>query len=164
MLDRPAVQDLSSPSRPSAPASIDRLVPGAAEEAIWLLARCLIGGIFVSSGFGKLTGLDGFAASLAAKGVPMAEVMALVGGAVEFFGGLAIVLGWQARYAALLMALFTVVATLISHRFWDVQDAVARKGQIIHFTKNLAILGAFLLLFVHGAGRFSVDGWLRRRR
>jgi putative oxidoreductase len=136
---------------------------GAGGDAIWLLARLCIGGIFVNSGFGKLMTLDAFAASLAKNGVPMADVMAVIGAAVEFFGGLAIVLGIQMRYAALLMALFTIAATLISHRFWELDDVAARRGQNVHFAKNLAIFGAFLLLFVQGAGRFSFDGWRQRK-
>src|SRR5262245_16555460 len=166
MLDRAATHELSLPSdRTSAPSSaLDRLTAGLAGDTIWLLARLCIGGIFVYSGFGKLTGLEGFAASLAKNGVPMAEVMAVVGAAVEFFGGLAIVLGLQTRTAALLMAAFTVSATLISHRFWEFQDAAMLKQQGVHFMKNLAIFGAFLLLFVHSGGRLSVDGWWRRAR
>jgi putative oxidoreductase len=166
MLDRPATSELSFPSQrsSSSPSALDRLTAGIGGDAIWLLARCCIGGIFVYSGFGKLTGLDGFAASLAKNGVPMADVMATVGASVEFFGGLAIVLGLQTRYAALLMAAFTISATLISHRFWELQDAAAFKQQSVHFMKNLAILGAFLLLFVQGGGRLSFDGWRRRAR
>jgi putative oxidoreductase len=166
MLDRPATHELSFPSdRASAPSSaLDRLTAGIGGDAVWLLARCCIGGIFVYSGFGKLTGLEGFAASLAKNGVPMAEVMAVVGAAVEFFGGLAIVLGLQTRTAALLMAAFTVSATLISHRFWELQDPAAFKQQSVHFMKNLAIFGAFLLLFVQGGERWSIDGWRRRAK
>jgi putative oxidoreductase len=166
MLDLPATRELSFPSAKSAASSsaIDRIAAGAGGDTLWLLARCFIGGIFVYSGFGKLMGLEGFGAMLAKAGVPMPEVMAAVGAAVEFFGGLAIMLGLQTRYAALLMALFTVSATLISHRFWEFEDLAARKGQSIHFMKNLAILGAFLLLFVQGGGRLSFDGWWRRAK
>jgi putative oxidoreductase len=164
MLDSPATRALSLPAdRTTAPSStLDRLSAGIGGDTVWLLARLCIGGIFVFSGFGKLTGLEGFAASLAKNGVPMAEVMAVVGAAVEFLGGLAIVLGLQTRYAALLMAAFTVSATLISHRFWEFQDVVMFKQQSVHFMKNLAIFGAFLLLFVQGGGRLSIDGWWRR--
>jgi putative oxidoreductase len=165
MLDRPATRDLSFPSdsTSSASSAIDRLAAGIGGDAMWLLARIFIGGIFLYSGFGKLTGIEGFAASLAKNGVPMAHVMAVVGAAVECFGGLAIALGLQTRYAALLMAAFTISATLISHRFWELQDAAAFKQQSVHFMKNLAILGAFLLLFVQGGGRWSFDGWRRAK-
>ena len=166
MLDRPATPELALPSERSASRSsaLDRLMAGAGGDTVWLLARCFIGGIFVYSGFGKLMALDAFAASLAKNGVPMADVAAVVGAAVEFGGGLAIVLGLQTRYAALLMALFTISATLISHRFWELQDLALRKQQSVHFMKNLAILGAFLLLLVQGGGRLSFDGWWRRAR
>jgi putative oxidoreductase len=162
MLDRPATHVLSLPSVPSS--ALNRLTAGIGGDAVWLLARCCIGGIFVFSGFGKLTGLEGFAASLAKNGVPMADVMAVVGATVEFFGGLAIVLGLQTRTAALLMAAFTVSATLISHRFWEFQDPAVFKQQTVHFMKNLAILGGFLLLFVQGGGRLSLDSSWRRAR
>jgi putative oxidoreductase len=160
---RPATLELSVPSdHSSASSSFDRVVAGTAGDAIWLVARCLIGGIFVQSGFGKLMALDAFAASLAKSGVPMAEIMAVIGAAVEFGGGIEIVIGLQTRMAALLMFAFTVVATLISHRFWELADAAARKQQSVQFAKNLAIMGAFLLLLVQGGRRFSFDGWWRR--
>jgi putative oxidoreductase len=163
MLERAAAHDLSLSSQHSSTLpAIDRVAAGTGGDTLWLLARCFIGGIFVYSGFGKITGLEGFAASLAKNGVPMPQVMAAVGAAVEFFGGLAIVLGLKTRHAALLMALFTISATLISHRFWEFQDVATFKAQSVQFMKNVAILGAFLLLFVQGGGRLSLDGWWRR--
>jgi putative oxidoreductase len=120
-----------------------------------LLGRILLGGIFVLSGYGKLMGLSAFAASLEQKGVPFASVMALIGAPVEFFGGLAIVLGIETRYAAALMVGFVIVATLISHRFWEYQDA-ARQMQQTQFVKNVAIIGGFVVLFVQGGGRFTL--------
>ena len=121
----------------------------------------LLGGIFVLSGYGKLMGLSAFAASLEQKGVPFASVMALIGAPVEFFGGLAIVLGIETRYAAALMVGFVIVATLISHRFWEYQDAV-RQMQQTQFVKNVAIIGGFVVLFVQGGGRFTLARLWRR--
>ena len=83
-----------------------------------LLGRILLGGIFVVSGYGKLMGLSAFAASLEQKGVPFASVMALIGAPVEFFGGLAIVLGIETRYAAALMVGFVIVVVL-KHCVWS---------------------------------------------
>jgi putative oxidoreductase len=132
-------------------------------SAICLLGRILIGGIFVQSGFQKLMGLDAFAAGLARNGIPgaVAQVLAPIGAAVEFVGGLAIVLGLMTRYAAVLMILFVIVATLISHRFWPLQGA-ERRTQAVQFAKNAAILGGFLYVFAAGAGRVSLDRWWRR--
>jgi putative oxidoreductase len=127
-------------------------------NAFWLVGRVLIGGIFVQSGLEKLMDLGGFAGMLSSAGVPAASVMAPIGAAVEFFGGLAIVLGLATRYAALAMIGFVIVATLISHRFWAVPEA-QQQAQMVQFAKNVAIVGGFLFVFVTGGGRFSLDRW-----
>jgi putative oxidoreductase len=125
------------------------------------IGRILLGGIFVVSGYGKLMGLAAFAASLERRGVPFASALAPVGACVEFFGGLAIVLGVEVRAAALLMIAFVIVATLISHRFWELQDA-ARSAQVTQFAKNMAIIGGFALLHAAGGGRYAVERLWRR--
>jgi len=126
-------------------------------EALWLLlGRIFIGVLFVPSGYGKLTSPAGMAAMLAAKGAPAPEALAMLAGAVELFGGLAIILGLKTRCAALVMIVFTIVATLLAHQFWML-DAPARMAQQIQFFKNLAIIGGFLFVFVRGAGPISVD-------
>lgn len=134
----------------------------AGQDALLLAARVLLGAIFVQSGFGKLMALGGFIAGLESQGVPMAAVMGTIGALVEAFGGLAVVLGAWTRLAALLVAAFTVAATLIAHRYWDVPPE-AMKMQQIQFMKNLAIIGGFLALVAAGSGRFSIDGWRARR-
>jgi len=141
---------------------IDRLA-AVWNDTICLLGRILIGGIFVQSGFQKLMGLDAFAASLARNGIPaaIAPVLAPIGAGVEFVGGLAVVLGLMTRYAAVLMIVFVIVATLISHRFWALEGA-ERRAQTVQFAKNVAIIGGFLFDFVTDGGRLSLDRWRRR--
>ncbi|MEJ0070503.1 MAG: DoxX family protein [Pseudomonadota bacterium] len=68
--------------------------------------------------------------------------MALVAGAVELLGGLAIILGFKTRATAVIMILFTIVATLLAHPYW------IDPTQKIQFYKNLAIIGGFLFVFV----------------
>lgn len=135
----------------------------AGQDVLLLAARVLLGAIFVQSGFGKLMALGGFIGGLESQGVPMAAVLGTVGALVEAFGGLAVVLGAWTRLAALLVAAFTVAATLIAHRYWDAAPE-AMKMQQTQFMKNLAIIGGFLALAAAGGGRFSVDGWLAGRR
>jgi putative oxidoreductase len=130
-------------------------------DPMMLLGRIMLGGIFVVSGYGKLMGLAAFAASLEKNGVPFASALAPVGAGVEFFGGLAIVLGLEVRHVALLMTAFVIVATLISHRFWEFEGA-ARKAQEINLSKNVAIIGGFILLHAAGGGRFAVERLWRR--
>lgn len=112
--------------------------------------------LFLPSGFAKLSNLGGFAHSLAARSVPVPSLFAVIGASVEFFGSLAIALGFKMRYAALLMAAFVAVATIISHRFWEA-DAATYLAQYSNFFKNLAIMGGFLVLYARGAGPYSID-------
>ena len=119
------------------------------------LARLALSAIFIPSGFSKLLHLEAFARSLTARGVPGGTAMALLAAAVEFFGGLAIALGFKVRWSALLMLAFTIVTALVSHRFWNFADG-ERTMQYIQFMKNLAIAGGFLAVAVAGAGRFRI--------
>jgi putative oxidoreductase len=137
--------------------------PTTRDETILLLGRIALGAIFVKSGLQKLLALGAFAASLAQRGVPASTTWAVIGATVEFVGGILIVTGLRTREASLLMILFVIVATGISHRFWEFAEA-ARRTQESQFFKNLSIIGGFLLLFVTGGGRYSLDGWLLRRK
>ena len=88
--------------------------------------------------------------------------MGWLGAIVEFGGGVLVILGLRVRYAALLLALFVVVATAISHRYWEYPVAEI-VGQRNNFFKNLTIFGGMLFLFLHGAGRLSVDGLMGKK-
>ena len=134
------------------------------EDVILLLGRVALGAIFVKSGVQTLMAISAFAASLASRGVPQSSTWAVIGATVEFVGGIIIVTGFRARPASLLMILFVIVATGISHRYWEFADAAARRAQESQFFKNLAIVGGFLLLYVCGSGRFGLDTLLLRRK
>ena len=121
-----------------------------------LLGRLTLAAIYLPSGFSKLLHLGSFAQGLTNRGVPGGTLVAVLGAGVEFLGSICIIVGFQTRWAALVMAAFTVAAALVSHRFWDADEA-ARAMQYIQFMKNLAITGGFVILFVAGAGRYSVD-------
>lgn len=133
------------------------------DDLILLLGRLALGAIFVKSGLQKLMALGAFAASLASRGVTQSSVSAVIGATVEFVGGILIVTGLRTREASLLMILFVIVATGISHRFWEFAEA-ARRAQESQFFKNLSIIGGFLLLFVSCSGRFGLDSLLGRRK
>ena len=132
-------------------------------DSVLLLSRIAMSAIFLPSGFQKLTHLSTFAGMLGQHGVPAVAVLAPLAACVEFFGAVLILTGTRVRWAALLMALFTAIAALISHRYWELGDAAQRVNQHIHFMKNVAIIGGFLSLFVAGAGAYSVDHWLAHR-
>src|SRR5256885_8382124 len=122
------------------------VISGSRQDVIVLLGRVALGAIFVMSGLQKLMALGAFAASLASRGVPQSSVWAVVGATVEFVGGILIVTGLRTREASLLMVLFVIVATGISHRYWEFADA-ARRLQESQFFKNLSIIGGVVLLF-----------------
>jgi putative oxidoreductase len=120
-----------------------------------LVGRILLATLFVVSGIGKIAGFAGTAGYIASKGLPMTELLTAATIVVELGSGLAIIAGWKARWAALLLAGFTIVASVLFHNFWAAPAAEAMNQQI-HFMKNLSIIGGMLLLFAHGPGRFSV--------
>ena len=145
--------------RPSGLAAWER--HGPTHESIGLLiARIAMGAIFLWSGFGKLGSLTEFTAGMLERGVPFAQVLAPLGAAIEFAAALALILGVWTRLAASALAVFTVVATLIAHRFWDF-PAQDQRLQTIQFMKNLAIFGGLAAVIATGGGRFSIDRILR---
>ena len=120
-----------------------------------LAGRILITLIFLRSAYGKITGFSTVAGVMAKKGMPFSEV--LLAGAIvfEIAGGLMILLGWNARWGALLLAIFLVPATLIFHNFWAV-DAAQLTNQLNHFMKNVSILGALVFIIGMGSGPLSL--------
>jgi putative oxidoreductase len=130
-------------------------------DILLLIGRILLGWIFVRSGYGKIFDIPSYAATFPARGLP--TFLAYIAVPAEFFGGIALILGIATRYVVLVMVVFMLVATFSSHRYWEFTDAAVRRAQDSSFYKNMAMLGGFLFLFVGGAGRFSIDAWLRRR-
>lgn len=132
-------------------------------DALALVGRILLGLLFLMNVWPRLSsGVGGFARYLASLGVPAPEFFAWVSSAIELVAGIALILGVATRYSALLLLLYVIVATVFAHRYWE-YPAVAQTAQYFNLIKNLAVMGGLLLLFVTGAGRFSVDGWLRKR-
>jgi len=121
------------------------------DSALILLGRILLAVIFVFSGFGKLTDIGGTAGYFGSVGLPVPTLTAWVVGLVELLGGLAVLVGFKTRIAALVLAVFTLAATLVAHT--NVSDQV----QLLMALKNLAIIGGFLALAAHGAGKISID-------
>ena len=121
-----------------------------------LAGRILLSLMFIISGWGKVAGFAGTAGYMASKGMPFPELLLIGTIIVELGGGLMLLAGWQARIAALAIFLFIIPATLIFHNFWAVDPAQAQ-GQMIHFMKNLTIMGGMLYVMAFGAGPLSLD-------
>ena len=121
-----------------------------------LVGRILIALIFVFAGFGKITGFEGTVGYIASKGMPLPQLAAIGAIIIELGGGIMLVLGWKTRLAAMALFLFTGLAAVIFHNFWAAAPDQAQ-NQMIHFLKNMAIMGGMLFVMVHGAGAFCLD-------
>lgn len=114
-----------------------------------LITRLFLAAVFIPAGLGKLGDVAGFAGYLTSGGLP--AFLAWPSIIFEVLLGLSMLIGFQARWMALLGAGFCVLAGLLYH------FAPADQMQMIMFFKNLGIAGAFLMLFAHGPGKLAVD-------
>ena len=117
--------------------------------------RILLALIFIMAGFNKIGGFAGTAGYIASKGLPMSEVVTVLTIIVEVGGGILLVVGWNARWAAAALAIFTLLAAFIFHAPWAATAAMAQ-AETINFMKNLAIAGGLLQVVAFGPGPFSM--------
>jgi putative oxidoreductase len=118
------------------------------------LGRLLMSSLFIWAGWEKLFkfGPTGTAGYFASKHIPIPDVAAWVVIVIELIGGLMILVGFQTRWVALVLAIFCLITGFGVHL--PTGDA----NDMIHFYKNLVMAGGFLYVFAHGAGVLSVDG------
>ena len=116
------------------------------DSTVSLIGRVLLAYIFLVAGWGKLTAYSATVGYMEAMGVPGSLLPLTI--LVEFGGGLALLFGFQARFAALGLGIFSLITAFIFHGGAD--DA-------INFMKNFAMAGGLFFLMLHGAGKFSID-------
>lgn len=109
-----------------------------------------MGGYFVYSGYNHFKNLPAMTGFAKMKNVPAARVMVIVSGVMLVLGGAAIIVNRYAILGMCLLVLFIIPTTIIMHNFWKEKDVAARMSDRIHFTKNIAILGALILLISIG--------------
>ncbi len=122
-----------------------------------LIARFLLALMFVLAGISKFTGLEGTAGYIASQGLPLPSLLAFATALLETVGGVMLIVGWQARWAALALAAFTALASVLFHNFWAL-PADQQMMQQLMFMKNLSVIGGLLMVFGFGAGSLSLDG------
>jgi putative oxidoreductase len=127
-----------------------------AKDVAALVGRVLLALMFVVAGYGKITGYDGTAGYMTAAGLPMVGVLLPLTILVELGGGIALVIGWKARWAAAALAAFTVLASLTFHNFWSMKPDEVMVNTLF-FYKNVAVVGGLLMVSAFGPGRISVD-------
>ncbi|MGA9033458.1 MAG: DoxX family protein [Sulfuricaulis sp.] len=124
-----------------------------------LIGRLLLANLFVVSGFKKITGFAYMASVMGGK-MPsldpnLIKLMLVVTIAVELGGGLMVLIGWQARWAATAILLWMIPVTYVFHAYWGLPPD-QMQVQFIQFHKNMAIMGAMLYIIANGSGPFSL--------
>lgn len=122
-----------------------------------LLGRVLLAYLFIPAGLDKLgAGFAGTVGYIASVGLPLPQVAAVLAVVAEVGAGLLLLVGFQTRWAALLLSLFTLATAVFFHNYWAVPaDEVMM--QTLNFNKNLGIAGGLLAFAAFGAGGLSLD-------
>lgn len=126
------------------------------QNPLSLIGRVLLALLFVPAGFSKIGGFAGTAGYIASQGVPFPELATAGAIGIELGLGLLLLVGLQTRWAALGIALFTVVITFIFHQYWAVPAEQVMMQQQAFF-KNIAVVGGLLTVAAWGAGAWSLD-------
>jgi putative oxidoreductase len=126
------------------------------QNALSFLGRVLLVALFLPAGISKLTGFSGTVGYIASVGLPLPAVGAALAVLVEILGSLALLAGFGTRIAALVLAVFTLVASVFFHAYWSAPAEQAFVVQLLFF-KNIAVVGGLLVLAAQGAGGWSLD-------
>ena len=127
------------------------------QNTLNLLGRFLIAALFLPAGIAKLTGFAGTVGYIQSVGLPAPLVAAVLALVIEIVGGVALLVGYQTRIAAVVLAVFTFFASVFFHAYWAAPADQAFIAQLLFF-KNIAVIGGLLVLASSGAGKFSIDG------
>ncbi len=128
----------------------------ALQNPLSLVGRLLLAFLFLPAGIGKVTGFAGTVGYISSVGLPMPQIAAVLALTIEILGSIALITGFGTRIAALLLALFTLVASFFFHSYWAAPADQQLIQQLLFF-KNIAIVGGLLTLAAWGAGGWSID-------
>lgn len=120
-----------------------------ATDALDLIARSLLAAVFLDSAVSKLINWQAGLAEVRALGLPVPPLALAATVAVQGAGGLLLLLGWQAPWAAAALAAFTAAATLLAHPPWRLWSPGAQQRRTV-FMEHLAIVGGLLMVTAHG--------------
>lgn len=135
-------------------------------DALSLVSRILLSAVFIAYGYLAFSDVGAW---INFNQAALKRFFDMVGGGmappswfgyliatIQLVGGLAILVGLRTRWVAYAFVVYLILVVFFAHNFWDMQGA-ARGANMAHFYKNFAIIGGFLLLAIHGPGRYSVD-------
>lgn len=126
------------------------------QNPLTFVARLLLAALFLPAGIAKITGFASTVGYIESVGLPMATLAAIAAIVLEVAGGIALIIGFGTRFAALALAFFTLVASFIFHAYWAVPADQAYVTQLLFF-KNIAVAGGLMSLAAWGAGGWSLD-------
>jgi len=118
--------------------------------------------IFLMSGVMKLTHWAKTEETMASKGMVAVPIFLGIAILMELVGGLSVLVGFKARWGAIVLILFLIPVSLVMHNFWAYEGQMM-ENQMQHFMKNMTIIGGLFTLAGAGAGAYSLDAWLARR-
>jgi putative oxidoreductase len=119
------------------------------ETTLLYLGRIFFGGYFIFNGFNHFKMLPMMSEYAKSKGAPMPKLSVEVTGLLLLVGGCSILFNILPGIGLLALVLFIVPVTIIMHAFWKIQDPMAKMHEMVNFTKNVALLGAVLILLAH---------------
>lgn len=116
--------------------------------ALWILGRLLLGLYFAAAGIHHFSAIEPLTQSMAARGVPAARAVLLIGSTFQTVCGAALILGFWPAWSALGLVLFTIVASIIFLDFWS-KEGAARESAVGTWKTNLALIGGLLIAAAH---------------
>ena len=125
-----------------------------------LVGRVVLAWFFLSAALHYASQWQASVLMLSMQRAPSPALLLAIGIVVMLVGGISLLLGFHARYGAMLLFSFTLLATLLMHDYWHIANATAREADYEIFARNIAIAGALLMLVGMGAGPFSLDNTL----
>jgi putative oxidoreductase len=126
------------------------------DNLVLLASRLLLAWIFIHEGASLAANFDAASTGMAKMGVPLFLLIPTI--ALQLVAGIAIAVGWYARFGAAALGLFCLATATLFHTNF------ASRNELLHFEKDLAIAGGMFVLMVRGAGRLSIDGMFRSKR
>lgn len=126
------------------------------KDGLLLAGRLLLVVLFVKFGLGKVVAFANTSAYMASTDLPAPSLMTIIAIAMELGVGIAIAIGFYTRPLALVLAIYTLVAALLGHPYWNMGGEL-RYDSMINFYKNISIAGGLLLLIGTGPGAYSLD-------
>ncbi|MBU3541928.1 DoxX family protein [Polynucleobacter sp. MWH-Loch1C5] len=129
----------------------------ASQSLINILGRLLIVALFLPAGISKIGSFEGTVGYFNSLGIPAASLAVAITILIEVVGSLALLVGYKTKIVAIILAIFTLAASIVGHAYWAAPAEQAFVAQLLFF-KNIAVIGGLLILATSESGRFSFDG------